>query len=102
MSMKKFVGKSMVKSVSFMGEKIEINKLSVNQVMEIQEKSKANKDGDESSSMDMLKYVIGCAVPSTAELTDAEFRGFPIDELSNLSTAILEFSGLGNAVKPAK
>ena len=98
MSMKKFVGKTMTKETNFMNEKVKIKKLSVSQVMEIQELSK-NVEASEEASMKMLKFVIGCSVEDASELSDEEFRNFPIDELSKLSNDILTFSGLGNAEK---
>lgn len=94
--MKHLVGKSMSKKVKFMGEDVTIRKLSVSQVMDIQEKSKV-AEADENASMELLQYVISCAVDGASELSAEDFQTFPIDELSKLSNEVLGYSGLGNA-----
>jgi len=96
MSMKSLVGKPMTKKVKFMGEEIEIKKLSVGEVLEIQQLSKSVAD-DEKASLELLQFVISAAVKDAGELTTEDYSSFPIDELSKLSSAVLEFSGLGNA-----
>jgi hypothetical protein len=96
MSMKKLVGKSITKSVDFMGDSVEIKKLSVAEVMEIQNTAKKSaKSETETAQMALLRKVIRIAVKDAEELTDADFDTFPLDELSKLSEAIMEFSGLG-------
>jgi hypothetical protein len=98
--MKHLVGKNPTSSLKFCGQDLKFKKLSVAQVLEIQEKSRANADSqDEAAGMDLLQYVITCAVEGASELTKEEFQSFPVDELSNLSNAILVFSGLGNESK---
>ncbi len=93
--MKHLVNKVISKKVKFMGEEVTVRKLSVAQVMEIQEKSKAAQD-DETSSLDLLQYVIASAVEGAADLSKEDFNSFPVDELSRLSNDVLTFSGLGN------
>jgi hypothetical protein len=93
--MKHLVGKVMSKKTKFMGEDVTIKKLSVSQVMEIQEKSKAVGE-DENASIQLLQYVISCAVDGADELSTEDFSAFPVDELSRLSNEVLTFSGLGN------
>jgi hypothetical protein len=95
--MKKLVGKSMTKKVKFLNEEVTIKKLTVAQVMEIQELSK--KVDEDTGSMDILSYVVRNAVEDADELTDDELRQFPLEELSRLSGDILTFSGLGNVGK---
>jgi hypothetical protein len=98
--MKHLVGKTPTKEVSFCEVKVKIKKLSVDQVFEVQRRSKANSEieGDdaENAGMELLQYVCECSVEGAAGLTKDEFRSFPVDELSKLSNAILEWSGLGN------
>jgi hypothetical protein len=93
--MKHLVGKSMTKKVKFLGEDVTVKKLSVAQVMDIQAKSK-DASTDENAGMELLQYVIGCAVEGASELSSEDFQSFPVDELSKLSNEILSFSGLGN------
>lgn len=93
-NLKSLVGKSITKKAKFCGEDITIKKLSVAQVMELQEKFKS-LDNDE-SSLEILKLVIRHSADGGDELSDEDFKGFPIEELSNLSNEILKFSGLGN------
>jgi len=94
MGIKALVGKKMSKKVKFMNEEIEISKLSVAEVMDIQEKAKGLKE-DDSEGFNVLKSVIRAAVLDAGELTDEDFSSFPMDELSKLSDEIMKFSGLG-------
>lgn len=91
---KSFIGKRMTKIVKFMGEDIKINKLSVAEVMSIQEAAK-DIEKDDASGFEVLKKVIESAVEGGADLTDEDFKNFPMDELSKLSAEIMKFSGIG-------
>jgi hypothetical protein len=76
-----------------MGEDIRINKLSVAEVLEIQERAKA-VEGNDLAGFDLIKHVIQVAVPDAKELSEEDFNTFPMDELSKLSNEIMAFSGL--------
>ena len=95
MSLKSLVGKPMTKKVKFMGEDVEIKKLSVGEVFEIQQLSKTVAD-DEKASLELLQFVISSSVKGADELTTDDYNSFPVDELSKLSNAVMEYSGLGN------
>jgi hypothetical protein len=95
MGMKSLVGKKMKKNYSFMGEEIEITKLSTSSVLAIQAKAKEIED-DESKSLDVLKLVIVSSVEEAKDLSEEDYNTLPLDELRKLSEAIMEFSGLGN------
>jgi hypothetical protein len=91
---KSLVGKKMTKNVKFMGEDVKISKLSVSEVMEIQDRAKTiNKDDEE--GFNILKTVIRASVEGAKELSDEDFNNFPLDELSKLSNEIMKFSGIG-------
>lgn len=95
--MKHLVGKAATKKIDFMGTKLEVSKLTVSQVMSIQEQTKAlGEDGDQTA---ILRMVLDFAVEGAKDLSDEEFRGFPIEDLSNLSNEVMKFSGLGNDKK---
>lgn len=93
--MKNLVGKIVSKKVKFMGEEVSIRKLSVGQVMEIQQLSKGIAE-DEKASLELLQFVIASAVDGAEDLTSEDFQQFPVDELSKLSNEVLTYSGLGN------
>ncbi len=93
---KGLVGQKMTKTVKFMSGDVKISKLSVSEVMEIQEKAK-NIDKDDTAGLDLLKTVIRCAVEGGTDLDDDDFNNFPMDELSKLSNEVMKFSGLGQA-----
>lgn len=94
--MKNLVGKRITRSVNFMGEKLEISKLSVQQGLDIQELAKKMADApeDEGTGMEILMAVIKASVPGAAELSEEDFTQFPMDELSKLSKEIMQFSGM--------
>lgn len=93
-SFKALIGKRMSKNVSFMGAQVSISKLSVAEVLEIQDMAKDIESSD-SKGLDVLKKVIRSSVAGAADISDEEFRQLPMDELSNLSNEVMKFSGIG-------
>lgn len=93
MSLKNLVGKEITKKYKFMGQDIDIKKLSINDVNEIQSKAKNFNENDQ-TGVDLLISVIRLSVKEADELTDEEFNDLPIDELTKLSEAIMKFSGV--------
>jgi len=95
--MKHLVGKQITKKVGFMDDEVEIRKLSVAEVLEVQKLIEKNSKlkNQEESSMKLLTSVIKMAAPAAAELTSEDFNSFPIQELNALSEEILNYSGLG-------
>jgi hypothetical protein len=89
--MKHLVGKKMSTEVAFMGETVRITKLSVAEILKIQEATKKQKAGDEVSTLRML---IKLAVEGAKDLSDQEIESFPLDELSKLGAEIVKFSGM--------
>ncbi len=98
MSIKDLVGKRMSKTVKFMGEDVKISKLSVAEVLAIQEAAK-DIETNESKGFEVLKTVITSAVEGGKDLSDTDFDNFPMDELSKLSNEIMRFSGIGGEEK---
>ena len=93
-SIKEMIGRKMEKSVKFMGQDVKISKLSVAEVTEIQEQAQ-NITTDTADGFKVLKLVIRSGVEGGEDLTDEDFKNFPLDELSKLSGEILKFSGIG-------
>jgi len=89
--MKHLVGKKLTKKVKFVGEEVVIKKLSVTEVMTLQEAYNDAAAGDE---LVLLRTVIRQAVEGAEDLTDEDLSSFPIDELANLSNEIIKFSGM--------
>ena len=92
MGIKGMVGKKMTMKTKFMGEDVTITKLTVAEVLEIQDKAKDSANED--SGMEVLKTVIRMSVEDGEELSDSDFNQFPMDELAKLSNAIMKFSGV--------
>ena len=91
--LKALVGKKISKKIKFMGSEIEIVKLTVAQVLEIQKSAKETKE-DSEEGLDVLKLVFRLACAEAGELSDEDFLEFPIDELSKVSAEIMKFSGM--------
>lgn len=91
---KGLVGRKMTKTTKFMGEDVKISKLSVSEVLDIQERAKS-LEKDESEGFSILKTVIRASVDGASDLSDEDFNNFPLDELSKLSNEIMKFSGIG-------
>jgi hypothetical protein len=91
----RFLAAKVAKKVKFMDLDIEILKLTVNQVLGIQDLAKEVQEGtDETANLKLLVYVIKEGAPELKELDYEEFKAFPMDELSLLSNNIMEYSGL--------
>jgi hypothetical protein len=98
MSMRDLIGKKLSKKVKFMDSDIIICKLSVSEVMAIQEQARVtetSENKDENQGFQVLKLVIRSSAEGAAEITDEEFDKFPMDELSKLSNEIMKYSGIG-------
>jgi hypothetical protein len=89
--MKHLIGKKMSTQVDFMGEKVTVSKLSVAQILKIQEATKKQKAGDE---VGVLRLMVRLAVEGASELSDDEFDSFPLEELGKLGAEIVRFSGM--------
>jgi hypothetical protein len=89
------VGKRVSQSIKFCGGNVNIYKLSVAEVKEIQELAKSLETDDE-AGFGILQKVIKASVEGGSELLDEHFEAWPMDELSKLSAAIMKFSGIGN------
>lgn len=96
--MKHLVGKKMTTEVEFMGEKVKIAKLSVAEILKIQEATKKQKAGDE---VGVLRLMVRLAVEGASELTDSEFDSFPLEELGKLGADIVKFSGMNTEATAA-
>jgi len=93
--MKHLVNKLVTEKVPFMGEEVEVKKMSVNEVFEIQKLvQKSNKSKAESAQIDLLIDVIRIAVVGAQEVTTEEFKTFPISEMTDLSNHIMRLAGL--------
>jgi hypothetical protein len=88
------VGKVMTKNVKFLDTTVEIRKLNVRQVKEIQELAK-EIEKQEDAGFDILRKIITIAVVGAEGIAEADFETFPMDELSKLSNEIMSFSGIG-------
>ena len=98
--MRALLGKRMTKKVAFMGESksLEIAKLTVAEVLEIQEAAKGDGN-DDKAGFNSLKIAIRMAVSEASDFTDDEFDEFPLDELMKLSKEIMTFSGIADTGK---
>ena len=92
-SFKDLVGQRVTKNTKFMGKDVTIAKLSVSEVLEIQDKAKL-LENDDAGGLELLRLVIRLAVTGAEDLTDEDFATFPMDELSRLSNDIMKYSGM--------
>lgn len=90
--MKHLVGKVQTKKVPFMGDEVEIRKLPIQDILELQDViTKLSSEGDQ---LGLLRHVLRTAVIGADELTDEDFNTFAPDDLNKLAEHILEFCGL--------
>ena len=90
--MKHLVGQIQTKKVPFLNDEVEIRKLSISEVFEIQKLLNSKGKSDE---MKVLREVLRLSVQGAEEMTDEEFNSFPPGDLSALSEEIMAYCGLG-------
>ena len=92
--MKQFIGKEQTKTVDFMDGELEVRALTVGNVKAIEARTKKmqakpEKDQDQ---LDILRFVVRLSVIGAEDLTDKDFDGFPVSELTQLSEKIMGVS----------
>jgi len=95
--MKHLVGKTIIQKVPFMETEVDIRKLSVKEVLAIQDmvkKSTKSKNPSDDAQLDLLREILRMAVVGASEMTNEEFDTFPLGELTAVSETIMSFSGL--------
>jgi len=85
--MKKFIGKKLTKQVEFMDDTVEIRVLTVGDIRAIEAKSK--EQTEESDQLEILRFVLRLSVVDAEDMTDEDFDGFPVTELTKLSESIM-------------
>jgi len=98
--MKHLVGKAITEKVPFMGDEVEVKKLTVAEILDLQKViAKVGDSDDAKKQIGLLRDIIKVAVLGADELSDADFDTFPIEELNKLSTKVMELSGLGGGTE---
>jgi len=99
--MKHLANKVLSEKVPFMGDEVEIRKLTVQEVRKVQElvsdnlKPKKGQSKDE-AGLGLMRGILRIAVVGAEEMTDEDFDSFPLVELNELSNQVLRISGLGD------
>lgn len=93
--LKKFVGKTLNKDVTFMGDKLKISKLTLAQVESIQEFAKLQEGADNTKDqLAVVKHIITLGAEGGGELSNEEFKALPLQDLSQLAEEIMKFAGV--------
>jgi hypothetical protein len=96
----RFVGNKVTKKVKFLNAEIDISKLSVSQVVKIQEQAKVLEENPtEQGNLQLLFLVVRQGAEELSELSDEDMGGIAMDELTKLSAEIMKYSGLGGGNK---
>ena len=95
----RFLGQRVTKKVKFVELDIEISKLTMGQVNEVQAKARALAENPDGDNLELLVMVVKFGAQELSDVSDEEFLNFPLDELTKLSAAIMQFSGLNTDKK---
>jgi hypothetical protein len=94
--MKHLINKELTEKVPFMGDEVEVRKLTVGKIMELQKVIKASeKSKSDKAQLKLLCDIIKVAVIGAEDLTEEDFDSFPLSELTELSSHVMRVSGLG-------
>jgi len=94
--MKHLVNKVMLEKVDFMGDTVDVKKLTVSDILEIQKTSEKLAKSKSPDEMALIREVIKRAVIGADEISNEEFETFPLSELTDLSNNIMRLSGLNS------
>lgn len=93
----RFSTSKLPKKVKFLGEDVDIFKLTVGQVLEIQKLvkiSESKEDKSDEDGLETLMYVIRNGCPEFKDYSNDDIQDLPMDELTKLSNEIMKYSGL--------
>lgn len=89
-----------------MNAEVEIAKLSVAQVKEIQTAAQKIDAKTGKGGMELMMKVIQSSIEGARDMNESDFDNIPFDELQALSNSIMDYSGMrveaGNANSQAK
>lgn len=94
------VGKSNTRKTKFMGNDVEIRKLSISDVDQLRSKSEALNDESltderkEEIGRDIMLTTLRVGVVGATELTEENLATFPLDDINALTKEIMVYSGL--------
>lgn len=97
--MKHLVGKTQkTVKVPFLGETVEVKKLTVSQVKEFQlQLEEIKKEESSDAGLGVQRTIIKMAVVGAEDLSDEELDSFPLDDIVTLAQKILELAGVRSA-----
>ena len=99
----RFVGSKVTKKVKFLNAEIDIQKLSVSQVVKVQELAKILEDAPtEDGNLQLLFLVLRQGAEELADISDEDMGSIAMDELTKLSAEIMKYSGLGGGKQDSK
>ena len=90
--MKHLIGKVRTQEVDFMDDKLEVKLLSISDIEDMQ-KEISSKD-DDMASLQTLSKICKHTVVGAEEMTDEEFKQFPLIEVTKLVEEIMKVNGL--------
>ena len=91
----RFMAAVVTKKVKFLGLDLEINKLSVQQTVDMRETAKAVASAeDELGNFKLICEIVRMGAKELGDLTDEELATLSLDDLVKLSDEIMMFSGL--------
>lgn len=93
----RFIGSKSKKTVTFMDKELEISKLTINQVLNVQKVTK-EAEASESGNILILTAVVRAGAEELRDLSQEDIQDFPMEELATLSNSIMEYSGLTQKV----
>jgi len=82
------------KTVPFLGQKIEINKLTLAECTEIQKLASEITPETPEKGFELLRHVITVGVPAASDFNEDDFNNFPMDDLNKLSDEVLKYAGM--------
>jgi hypothetical protein len=83
-----------IRTVNFLGKKVEVRKLTLAECMDIQRMAKDTDENNPDQGFQLIRHTIKLGVPAAADFDDSDFEDFPFDDLNNLSTEVLKMAGM--------
>jgi hypothetical protein len=95
MSISRFKGAKASKKTKFVGQDIDIVKLTVSQALQVQDVVKlAEGDDNPDANLNILLTVLKFGAPDLVDMTLDDLKEFPMQDLTLLSSEIMKHSGM--------
>jgi hypothetical protein len=100
MGIERFKGSKVTQKIKFVGQDLEIVKLTVSQAIKVQDLVKELEESkDPEANLAVLLMALQFGAPDLSTMTLEDLKEFPMHDLTTLSNSIMKYSGMISEAK---